>query len=240
MERSARSRSMSHGHVAAATSTGGLTAKRWGRIGDSPLIGAGTYADDRSAAVSATGSGEYFIRAVAAHEVAARVRLGGESLQAGARRRARRDQGAGRQRRADRRRAVGRGGLGLHHRRHVPRHGRRRTAAGSRSMPTRIGAVGQRRAQPIPASAAIASRSPLEEVGDRAAEARIGDEMRRAGDHRLIAARQLVLALRAGLDRRQAMLDRPFDRLVIAQLEMEERHLPRPRPNSGRRACRGR
>ena len=44
-----------HGHVAAATSTGGLTAKQWGRIGDSPLIGAGTYADDRSAAVSATG-----------------------------------------------------------------------------------------------------------------------------------------------------------------------------------------
>ena len=71
-----------HGHVAAATSTGGLTAKRWGRIGDSPLIGAGTYADDRSAAVSATGSGEYFIRAVAAHQLGERVRLGGETLQA--------------------------------------------------------------------------------------------------------------------------------------------------------------
>ncbi|MES2146470.1 MAG: isoaspartyl peptidase/L-asparaginase [Pseudomonadota bacterium] len=70
------------GHVAAATSTGGLTAKRWGRVGDSPLIGAGTYADDRAAAVSATGSGEYFIRAVAAHQLAERVRLGGESLQA--------------------------------------------------------------------------------------------------------------------------------------------------------------
>jgi L-asparaginase / beta-aspartyl-peptidase len=69
------------GHVAVATSTGGLTAKRWGRVGDSPLIGAGTYADDRSAAVSATGSGEYFIRAVAAHQLAERVRLGGESLQ---------------------------------------------------------------------------------------------------------------------------------------------------------------
>ncbi len=69
------------GHVAAATSTGGLTAKRWGRIGDSPLIGAGTYADDRSAAVSATGSGEYFIRAVAAHQLAERVRLGGATLQ---------------------------------------------------------------------------------------------------------------------------------------------------------------
>jgi beta-aspartyl-peptidase (threonine type) len=69
------------GNVAAATSTGGITAKRWGRVGDSPLIGAGTYADDRSAAVSATGSGEYFIRAVAAHQVAERVRLGGQTLQ---------------------------------------------------------------------------------------------------------------------------------------------------------------
>ncbi len=69
------------GHVAVATSTGGLTAKRWGRVGDTPLIGAGTYADDRSAAVSATGSGEYFIRAVAAHQLAERVRLGGERLQ---------------------------------------------------------------------------------------------------------------------------------------------------------------
>ena len=68
------------GHVAAATSTGGLTAKQWGRIGDSPLIGAGTYADDRSAAVSATGSGEYFIRAVAGHQLAERIRLGGQSL----------------------------------------------------------------------------------------------------------------------------------------------------------------
>lgn len=70
------------GHVAVATSTGGLTAKRWGRVGDSPLIGAGTYADDRSAAVSATGSGEYFIRAVAAYQLAERVRLLGEPLQA--------------------------------------------------------------------------------------------------------------------------------------------------------------
>lgn len=69
------------GHVAVATSTGGLTAKRWGRVGDSPLIGAGTYADDRSAAVSATGSGEFFIRAVAAHQLAERIRLGGQSIQ---------------------------------------------------------------------------------------------------------------------------------------------------------------
>ncbi|UAK26315.1 isoaspartyl peptidase/L-asparaginase family protein [Sphingomonas nostoxanthinifaciens] len=66
-----------HGHVAAATSTGGLTAKRWGRIGDTPLIGAGTYADDRAAAISCTGAGEVFIRAAAAHEIAARVRIGG-------------------------------------------------------------------------------------------------------------------------------------------------------------------
>ena len=69
------------GHVAVATSTGGLTAKRWGRVGDSPLIGAGTYADDCSAAVSATGSGEHFIRAVAAHQLADRVRFAGQSLQ---------------------------------------------------------------------------------------------------------------------------------------------------------------
>jgi len=72
------------GHVAAATSTGGVTGKRWRRIGDSPIIGAGTYADDRAAAVSATGSGETFIRAAAAHEICARIRLAGESAQAAA------------------------------------------------------------------------------------------------------------------------------------------------------------
>lgn len=70
------------GHIAAATSTGGVTGKRWGRIGDTPLIGAGTYADDRACAVSATGSGEYFIRANVAAEIAARVRLAGESIEA--------------------------------------------------------------------------------------------------------------------------------------------------------------
>jgi L-asparaginase / beta-aspartyl-peptidase len=68
------------GHVAAATSTGGLTAKRWGRIGDSPLIGAGTYADDRAAAISCTGSGEHFIRLGVAHEICARLRLTGADL----------------------------------------------------------------------------------------------------------------------------------------------------------------
>ena len=72
------------GHVAAATSTGGVTGKRWGRIGDSPLIGAGTYADDRACAVSCTGAGEYFIRLGVAHEIAARVRLAGEGVQAAA------------------------------------------------------------------------------------------------------------------------------------------------------------
>ena len=71
----------SAGHVAAGTSTGGLTGKRWGRIGDSPIIGAGTYADDRACAVSATGSGEYFIREGVAHEICARVRLKGETVQ---------------------------------------------------------------------------------------------------------------------------------------------------------------
>ena len=72
------------GHVAAATSTGGMTGKRWDRIGDSPVIGAGTYADDRACAVSATGHGEYFIRVGVAHEICARVRLGGQDGQAAA------------------------------------------------------------------------------------------------------------------------------------------------------------
>jgi len=63
------------GHVAAATSTGGMTGKRWGRVGDSPIIGAGTYADDEGCAVSATGWGEYFIRVGVAHEICARLRL---------------------------------------------------------------------------------------------------------------------------------------------------------------------
>jgi beta-aspartyl-peptidase (threonine type) len=69
------------GHVAAATSTGGLTGKRWGRIGDSPVIGAGTYADDRACAVSATGAGEFFIRAGVAHTICDRVRFLGETVQ---------------------------------------------------------------------------------------------------------------------------------------------------------------
>lgn len=67
------------GHLAAGTSTGGMTGKRWDRIGDSPVIGAGTYADDRSCAVSATGDGEYFIRAGVAHEICTRLRIAGET-----------------------------------------------------------------------------------------------------------------------------------------------------------------
>lgn len=70
------------GHVAAGTSTGGTTGKRWGRVGDSPIIGAGTYADDRSCAVSATGVGEYFIRLAVAHDISARMRFAGVGLQA--------------------------------------------------------------------------------------------------------------------------------------------------------------
>jgi len=70
----------SQGRLAAATSTGGMTGKRYQRIGDSPIIGAGTYADDRSCAVSATGHGEVFIRAAVAHDISARMRFGGRSL----------------------------------------------------------------------------------------------------------------------------------------------------------------
>lgn len=67
------------GRLAAGTSTGGMTNKRYGRVGDSPIIGAGTYADARCA-VSGTGWGEYYIRAVAAHEICARIRYAGQSV----------------------------------------------------------------------------------------------------------------------------------------------------------------
>lgn len=72
-----------HGHLAAATSTGGMTNKRYGRVGDSPLIGAGNWADDR-VAVSGTGWGEFFIRCAVAHDIAARMAYGGASLHAAA------------------------------------------------------------------------------------------------------------------------------------------------------------
>lgn len=67
-----------HGMLAAATSTGGMTAKRYGRIGDAPLIGAGTFADNQSCAVSATGHGEFFIRYQVAGDICARVRYQGK------------------------------------------------------------------------------------------------------------------------------------------------------------------
>jgi beta-aspartyl-peptidase (threonine type) len=67
------------GRLAAGTSTGGMTNKRYGRVGDSPIIGAGTWADTRCA-VSGTGWGEFYIRAAAAHEICARVRLAGLPL----------------------------------------------------------------------------------------------------------------------------------------------------------------
>lgn len=69
------------GNLAAATSTGGMTGKRYGRVGDSPIIGAGTYADNGSCAISATGHGEYFIRTAVAHDICARVAYGGATLQ---------------------------------------------------------------------------------------------------------------------------------------------------------------
>lgn len=69
-----------HGHLAAATSTGGMTNKKWGRVGDSPIIGAGTYANAQCA-VSGTGWGEFFIRAAVAHDICARMAYGGQSLQ---------------------------------------------------------------------------------------------------------------------------------------------------------------
>lgn len=73
-----------HGDLAAATSTGGLTNKATGRIGDSPIIGAGTFASNASCAVSCTGHGETFVRATAARDVAALIEYGGYSLQAAA------------------------------------------------------------------------------------------------------------------------------------------------------------
>ena len=69
------------GNIAAGTSTGGTTAKRWNRVGDSPIIGAGTYASNQSCAVSATGTGEYFIRLTVARTICALVQYKGMSLQ---------------------------------------------------------------------------------------------------------------------------------------------------------------
>ena len=70
-----------NGDVAAATSTGGMTNKKWGRVGDSPMIGAGTYANNKTCAVSCTGSGEYFIRGVVAYDVSCLMEFKGLSVQ---------------------------------------------------------------------------------------------------------------------------------------------------------------
>lgn len=70
-----------NGNTAAATSTGGMTNKKWGRVGDSPMIGAGTYANDTTCAVSCTGSGEFFIRGVVAYDVSCLMEYKGLSLQ---------------------------------------------------------------------------------------------------------------------------------------------------------------
>jgi L-asparaginase / beta-aspartyl-peptidase len=74
------------GNLAAGTSTGGMTNKKFGRVGDSPIIGAGTYANNQSCAVSATGHGEYFIRSVASYDIAALMEYRGLSLQQAAQR----------------------------------------------------------------------------------------------------------------------------------------------------------
>ncbi|MGZ8407077.1 MAG: isoaspartyl peptidase/L-asparaginase family protein [Caulobacteraceae bacterium] len=74
----------SHGNVAAGTSTGGLTAKRWNRVGDSPIIGAGNYASNASCAVSGTGTGEYYIRLTLAREICALVQYKSMTVQAAA------------------------------------------------------------------------------------------------------------------------------------------------------------
>jgi len=70
-----------HGNLAAATSTGGLTNKSFGRVGDSAIIGAGTYANNQTCAVSCTGYGEYFIRSVVAYDVSCLIEYQGLSLQ---------------------------------------------------------------------------------------------------------------------------------------------------------------
>ncbi len=69
------------GNIAAATSTGGMTNKKWGRVGDSPLIGSGTYAHNKTCAISCTGSGEYFIRGVVAYDVSCLIEYKGLNLQ---------------------------------------------------------------------------------------------------------------------------------------------------------------
>ena len=72
-----------NGNIAAATSTGGMTNKKWGRVGDSPMIGAGIYANNKTCAVSCTGSGEFFIRGVVAYDVSCLMEYKGTIIRRG-------------------------------------------------------------------------------------------------------------------------------------------------------------
>lgn len=72
------------GNIAAGTSTGGMTNKKWGRVGDAPIIGAGTYANNKTCGISSTGYGEYFIRLAVAHNISAMMEYGGATMQAAA------------------------------------------------------------------------------------------------------------------------------------------------------------
>jgi len=74
-----------NGNLAAGTSTGGMTNKKWNRIGDAPIIGAGTYANNATCAISATGWGEYFIRSVVAYDISALMEYKGLSIEEAAR-----------------------------------------------------------------------------------------------------------------------------------------------------------
>ena len=124
------------GNLAAATSTGGITNKRFGRIGDSPVIGAGTWAENESVAVSATGTGEMFMRSAAAHDIAALREVQGSHAAGGRRRRAlEKVRALGGRGGVDRDGPHGRGGVFVQHRRHVPRV-REGQRAGPRSSST--------------------------------------------------------------------------------------------------------
>lgn len=133
------------GHVAAGTSTGGITNQMPGRVGDSPLPGCGTYAADDSVAVSCTGIGEAFVRSVAAHQIADRVRFAGQSVQEAAQaalddvaaraRRRRRHRHAGQRRRRHRLQQRD-DELRIRHRRRRPRRSRRRITTDGLRHPT--------------------------------------------------------------------------------------------------------
>ena len=123
------------GNLAAATSTGGMTGKRWGRVGDSPIIGAGTYADNASCAVSATGHGEYFIRAAVAHDICAQVEYLELPLEQAVANVLGKMKDAGRQWRRDRHRCTRRDRARFQQRRDVPRNADVGRQARSRDLP---------------------------------------------------------------------------------------------------------